>query len=252
MSHSARRHPDGAYRYLPAIDAYSAGVAAEPGHAIIGLQFTSHLSMADALVVVDEEIARRGLPATSLAALQLRVPEVMSPASFAEFNAQYLELLDQRGLLLDGMSPLARTNVVPVFGPPSEAGVFAAFLSAPREGAAGDFVVAGSGEAIGGVGREHIAAFGDLTQAGLRVKAEVVAGIMLDRLGLLGADGSAPSVLGVYTAHEVASLPALLSQHLPASERMGFVTYASRPPVVDVEFEMDCLRVSEWHVVGAR
>src|SRR5690606_32481371 len=159
----ATPHPDGAYRYLPAGGAYSAGVAAEAGHALIGLRLPEHAPLEDALALVDDELAARDLPATSLAALHLRIPEVVTAEEFGSFNERYLELLDRRGLLVDGASPIARTNVAPLFGPPSEAGVFAAYLAVAREGATGDFVVSGVTEANGGVGPEHIAAFDDVT-----------------------------------------------------------------------------------------
>src|SRR5690606_18103192 len=112
----ATPHPDGAYRYLPAGGAYSAGVAAEAGHALIGLRLPEHAPLEDALALVDDELAARDLPATSLAALHLRIPEVMTAEEFGSFNERYLELLDRRGLLVDGASPIARTNVAPLFG----------------------------------------------------------------------------------------------------------------------------------------
>lgn len=248
MDTPARLHPDGTYRYLPAGDAFSAGVAAEPGHAIIGLQFASHLPLAQALDVVDDEIERRGLPAASLVALHLRGPEVLTPEAFGAFNVEYLGHLERRGLLIDGASPLARTNVVPLFSPPAEAGVFAAFLVVPRDGASGDVVVAGATESVDG----GIAAFGDVTPIGLREKSRVVVSVVLERLRRLEADGDAPTGIAVYSAHDVEDLPALFSTHLPASERIGYLTYPSRPPVLYLEFEVDCVRVSEWHVVGAR
>lgn len=250
MENPAQLHPTGTYRYLPAINAYSSGIAVEPGHAVIGLRFAQQVPLAEALVRVDEEIERRGLKPTSLAALQLRSPAVMSPRSFGSFNTHYLDELTRRGLLLDGASPLARTNVVPVFGAPIEPVVFAAFLVVPKEGASGDFVVAGSGESVGGVEAEHIAAYSDVSQAGLRTKALFVLDIMRERLVGLGAETTSPTSIGVYTGYEIYGLSTLLAAHLPACEWSGYIAYPSRPPVSHIEFEMDCTRVSEWSLIG--
>lgn len=247
MENAPQIHPSGTYRYIPAITAYSSGVAVERDHSILGLQFGSATPLERALRRIDYEIARLELAPTALAGLQLRSTAVMSPGAFDSFNERYLELLDARGLLIDGSSPLSRTNVVPLFGAPTETVVHAAFLVVPDpEQEAADFVVAGSGEAAGGLGAAHITAFADVSAEGIRAKAQTVVDIMLERLEALGHDPTEPTGVNVYTAHDAPSLATLLSARIPACEWSGFHVYPSRPPVSHVEYEMDCSRVRKW------
>jgi hypothetical protein len=242
-------HATGSYRYLPAISAYSSGIAVEPDHAILGLSFAHAIPLAEGFRSIDRELEARGLPSQALAGVQLRSPAVMSPAVFAEFNATYLELLDVRGLLVDGSSPLSRTNVVPVSGAPDEAALHTAFVVVPSAGSSGDLVAAGSGEARGGLDPEHITAYGDTSPAGLRAKADVVIDIMLERLEALGGDGHSPTEINVYTAYDVAELADIMDTRLPAVRWRGLHAYATRPPVDHIDFEMDVHRVSQWAVV---
>jgi hypothetical protein len=246
VSQGFAAHPSGAYRYIAGGAAFSSGVAAEPGHSILGLVLRKPMRLEDGLRALETEVARRGLPLTSVAALQLRSPSVMSPQTFGEFNSAYVSLLDARGLLVDGVSPIARTNVVPVFGAPGEVAIFAAFLVVPEEGARGDFVVAGSAESVGGILPEHIVAYGDITPTGLRAKAEAVLDIMSERTGKVNTAGLAPTSVGVYSAYEIPGLEMLIASRMPSTEWLGFSFFLSRPPVSYLEFELDCMRVSNW------
>lgn len=246
MEQSPQPHPSTTYRYIPAISAYSSGVAVERGYRLIELRLPRDTSLEAGLRLADREIERRELSPTALVGVQLRSPAVMSTASFAAFNELYLGLLDERGLLLDGNSPLSRTNVVPQFGAPAEPVLYSAFVVVPDGEADGhDFVVAGSGEAQGGLAPENIVAYADISQHGLRAKTELVLAIMAERLAALGHDVSDPTSVNVYTAHDVAGLQTLVAARLSAANWAGFVSYPSRPPVDHIEFEMDCSRVSE-------
>jgi hypothetical protein len=252
MPNDAVRHSTGAYRYLPAIDPYSSGVAAEPGYEILGLRFDDPPPVAEGFARLDRELATRGLPASALVGIELRSPTPFSFDGFDSFNGIYRRLLADRGLLEGDVNPIARTNVVPVTGPPAQPVLLSAFVVQPAAGAGGtDFVIAGSGEVDGPLGAEGIVARGDLSQAGLAAKAAFVLGEMVARLAALGQGPDAPTLINVYTAHELARLGETLARHLPAVNRSGWVHWMTRPPLVEVEFEMDLRKVSAWRALAA-
>jgi hypothetical protein len=252
MPYTAAPHSTGTYRYLPAIPPYSSGVAAEPGHEIIGLRFEEPPPVAEGFARLDRECADRGLESTALAGFELRSPAPFTFGAFDEFNEVYRTLLSERGLLEDGVNPIARTNVVPVRSAPARPVLLSAFLVRPANGPGGtDFVVAGGGEVDGPLDPERITARGDTSAAGLTRKAVHVVEEMRQRLAGLGKDPWSPTLVDVYTAHEIPALTELLLDRLPAVQRCGFVRWVTRPPLVEIEFEMDLRRVSGWQVLSA-
>lgn len=250
VSYRAELHRTGAYRYLPAIPAYSAGVAAEPGYVITGLRFAEPSPVGAAFAILDRELESRGLHASAIVGIELRSATPFGFGSFSDFNDEYRKLLIERDLLDGDHNPVARTNVCPVNGAPAEPVILGAFVVRPVEGhAASDFVVAGCGEVDGPLAPENIVAFGDLTQAGLLRKAEFVLDEIVARIEALGGTPSDPNIINEYSAHAIAGLAELIERYLPAASHSGYVHWATRPPVADIEFEMDCRRISGWEVV---
>ena len=239
-------HPVGGYRYLSAIPAYSAGVAAESGYEIHAERFRELRPLAESFDRIDRLIADRGLSPSSLVALELRSPAVFDLAAFHRFNDEYLALLRERDLITDDDNPIARTNVVPLRDAPTTPGVLTAFLVSSCDGGTGggDFVVAGSGEMSGDLRPDSIVAPGDITDAGFALKVDRVTEEIAARMAALGV--AEPDTVNVYTAHQPAALHELLRAGLPVVERTGYVRWHTRPPVIGVEFEMDCRRVSRW------
>ena len=250
MPYAATRHHTGTYRYLPAIAPYSSGVAAEPGHEIIGLRFETPPPVGEAFARLDQECAARGLASTALVGFELRSPAPFAFGAFDEFNEVYRTLLAERGLLEAGVNPIARTNVVPVRSAPEQPVLLSAFLVREAAGPGGtDFVVAGGGELDGPLDPEKITARGDTSAAGLTRKAVHVVEEMRQRLAGLGQSPDSPTLVDVYTAHEVPGLSELLLDRLPAVQRCGYLRWMTRPPLVEIEFEMDLRRVSGWQVL---
>ena len=117
-------------------------------------------------------------------------------------------------------------------------------------GAGADTVVAGSGEAPEGKGsyREHTVALGDTSPAGLRQKAQYVLGEMERRMAALGFDWSASTAAQVYSVHDIH--PFLADEIAKRGAMKGGLTWQfCRPPVVDLEYEMDCRGVAIERVV---
>lgn len=243
----AAEHPNGSYRYLPAIPAYSAGFAASVGYEITALRFLDCPSLVDGFKRIDAAIKQRGLSPSALAGIQLRSPGAFSFDGFAKFNNEYRQLLLERSLILGDSNPVSRTNVIPIHDGPAEPSIVMAFIVHPSQGPGGtDFIVAGAGEVAGDLGPENIVARGDLSPHGLNLKVECVLDIMVERLVGLGASGKSPTTTNVYTAHEISNLAALIEAKIPSVAKHGYASWLTRPPVQEIEFEMDCSRYSNW------
>lgn len=251
MTASAELHRTSAYRYLPAIDPYSSGVAAEPGYDIVSLRFRRPSPLAEGFARLDAHLEDRGLPPTALVGVELRSPAPFAFGTFDDFNVTYRALLAERDLLEGDTNPVARTNVVPVADRPDEPVLFAVSLVQPSGEPGGtDFVVAGSGETRrGALSAEAIVARGDLSESGMSRKVARVLDEMRARLAALGYGPDDPEVIGVYTAHEIPGMTATVAASLPAVHRCGIVRWLTRPPVEEIEFEMDLRRVSGWQVL---
>jgi hypothetical protein len=171
----------------------------------------------------------------------LRSPAPFTEEGFAAFNRVYGGVLTEWGLFRDGLNPIARSNVCPEIAPPAEPCFHAFVYTVPDAGAAPSFAVAGSGEAAEGKGdyRSNTIALGDISPAGMRAKARWVLGEMERRMGLLGADWRATTGVQAYTVHDMAPYFAEEIVRRGAA-RHGLTWQYCRPPVVDLEFEMDC------------
>src|SRR5690606_28823432 len=102
------------------------------------------------------------------------------------------------------------------------------------------FVIAGSAEVPEGQSdyREHIVRRGDVSADALREKARWVLDEMERRMKLLDASWRDVTAVQLYTVHDVHPL---LAQEFGSrgALRPGVTWHYNRPPVVDLEFEMD-------------
>jgi hypothetical protein len=241
----------GGYRYVKGVFMYSAGVAAQPGLRMERVRFRKVLPLAEGFRRIAEILDAAGRPKTAFAACELRSPAPFTEGGFRSFNELYVETLKAWGLIgPDGLNPVARSNVCPERAPPAEPGFHAFSYTVEDAGAAPSFVVAGSGEAPEGRGnyRDHTVALGDTSQAGLRLKAEYVLGEMERRMAALGFDWSAATAAQVYTVHDIHPF---LADEIARRGAMdsGLTWQFCRPPVVDLEYEMDCRGVAVERVL---
>jgi hypothetical protein len=238
-----RDFPDGGYRFLPGVAPYSAGVAAMPGFQIERVRFDAPIPVEEGFRRIKTHLAALGRPPAAFCACELRSPAPFSEAGFGDFNRGYVSVLERWGLLRDGANPVARSNVCPELDPPAVPGFYAFSYTVPGE--RGGFAVAGSGEAPEGRGnyRDHIVRRGDLSQDGLREKARWVLGEQERRLRALGSGWGDVSAVQVYTVHDVFPW---IGEELVARRalRGGLTWHLTRPPVVDIDFEMDCRSVA--------
>jgi|UniRef100_UPI004047F978 hypothetical protein len=231
----------GNYRFVPGVFQYSAGVAAEPGYRIERVRLMNVVPLAEGFRLIEKTLKAAGRPLSAFCACELRSPKPFDEASFEVFNKAYVGTLAHWGLFDGKSNPVARSNVCPVINPPEEPGFFAFSYTVPDDTAAPSFVIAGSGEAPEGKGnyKDHIISLGDLSEEGLRSKARWVLGEMENRMQALGFNWSDVSVTQLYSAHNVYSL---MSEEIDrrGAMRGGLTWHLNRPPVVDLEYEMDC------------
>ncbi len=246
---ASRPFAAGGYRYLPGVFQYSAAVAAEPGFTIDRVRFRRLVPLAEGFQAIAAHLQALGRPLTAFCACELRSPAPFTDVTFEVFNREYVALLARWGMGRDGLNPVARSNVCPAIGPPAEPGCYAFSYTVPAAGTTrSSFIIAGSGEAPEGKSnyRDHIICRGDLSAAGLRAKAVYVLEEMERRMQSLGFTWGDASHTHVYTVHDFHALVG--TEIIGRSAAPGGITWHyARPPVVDIEFEMDVRCVArEW------
>ncbi len=235
-------HPLGNYRFLPGIAPYSCGVIANRGFEIMRVTLPRFVAYRAGFDKIAQFLAVEGRPRAALCAIELRSPRPFSFAGFSQFNAAYEAILRGWDLFVDGVNPVARTNVAPVVGAPGEPSLYAFSYTRPCEGhQPPTFVVAGAGELPeGSLDREQIIALGNTTRDGLAIKAQFVLELMQARLRGLGAEWSDVSKVNVYTAHSLTELlPEVILSRIGPASMHGVTWYFSRPPIEEIEYEMD-------------
>ncbi len=251
---ATRTVPEGGFRFIPGVYQYSAGVAAEPGFALERVRFAEPVPLMRGFARIAELLEAAGRPKAAFAACELRSPAPFTEASFAAFNHVYGGVLAEWGLFREGgLNPVARSNVCPEIAPPPEPSFHAFVFTVRDQAAAPSFAVAGSAEAPEGKSnyRDYIIAPGDVSPAGLRAKARWVLGEMERRMGLLGAGWAGTTAVQVYSVHDI--YPIFAEELLVArsAARQGLTWQFCRPPVVGLDYEMDCRGIWREQVLPA-
>jgi hypothetical protein len=244
------KNPHAAYRFLPGSDPYSSGVIANPGHEITHCRLLQDLPWRDGLERIRKHVEANGLTHHAICGIELRCPAPHSLDGFGSFNKQYFALLDEWDMLVDGQNPIARTNVSPVVSAPGETMLYG-FSHLTPSTRPGTFIVAGGGELPHGeLARKHIVRVGETTPDAMQEKVQCVVRIMQTRLKRLGADPGNTSRIAVYCAREWGPLiESEIISGLPGAARIGVTWFHARPPVEEIEFEMDIHGVYRDEVV---
>jgi hypothetical protein len=231
----------GGYRFVPGVFQYSAGVAAMVGYSMRRIQFRRLVPLAEGFARVKAIIKAAGRPLTAFCACELRSPGQFSEDGFQRFNERYVDTLSRWGIFDGSTNPVARSNVCPEIGGPLGPSFHAFTFTVARDEPRPSFVVAGSGECPEGLSnyRDHIVRLGDLSHEAILEKARFVLGEMERRLDALGAGWADVTATQVYTVHDIH--PFLASEIVARGAAPAGVTWHfDRPPVVDLEYEMDC------------
>ena len=245
-----RDFPAGDYRFIPAVFQYSSGAAALPGFAIERVRFETLLPLADGFARAAGIMQQVGRPLTSFCACELRSPAAFSETGFRQFNEHYVKTLAEWGIFDGSVNPVARSNVCPEIDPPAEPSFYAFSFTRPDEGSKPSFVIAGGAESRDGAGNypERIVRYRDLSADGWKEKVGFTVGSMERRLKSFGVGWEDTSAVQVYTVHDFHPVVADELVRRGAA-RSGLTWHFARPPVIDLEFEMDCRRVAREIVV---
>jgi hypothetical protein len=235
-------HPLGDYLFLPGISPYSCGVVSAPGFEIAHVTFHRPVVYDRMFDQIEQHLNDQGRPKAALCGIELRSPRPFSFNGFVEFNAGYSKTLEDWGLFVDGINPVARTNVAPEVDPPSEPALFGFSYTRPCDPSLPPtFVVSGAGELPEGIlAHEAIIRVGDTSSEAMIEKASFVMGLMETRLHGLGADWSGVTEVDIYTIHPLERiLPGVILKRIGSAGTLGVRWFFSRPPIVGIEFEMD-------------
>jgi hypothetical protein len=235
-------NPEGNYRFLPGGEPYSSGVVADPGFEIVHVTLERPLPYRDGFGGIERHLRAAGRERAALCAVELRSPAPFTRAGFMKFNVEYRALLDEWGLLVDRLNPVARTNVAPQWNPPTVPSLHGYSYTVPAPaGVRPTFVVAGAGDLRGGpTPHASIVREGETSAPAMSEKASYVVEAMRRRLAALGAGWEQVTVIDLYTVQPVEAIlgPAVLDAIGPATA-CGLRWYHARPPIEGLEFEMD-------------
>lgn len=231
----------GGYQFLQGIDPYSSGVIAVSGREIVHATLSQPMPWQPGLIAVREHLERSGLDRFCLCGVELRCAAPHPMSGFIDFNHQYRSLLAEWDMLVEGENPVARTNVAPVVSPPDETLLYGFSYTRPSEVDQSTFVVAGGGELPHReLSDQHIVRFGESSEAAMLDKAKCVVDIMQTRLKRLQANAAILSSIRVYCAHPVHRvLNDAIVPGIPEAARVGIHWFYARPPIRNIEFEMD-------------
>jgi hypothetical protein len=250
MPETTRDFPAGNYRFIPAVFQYSSGVAAASGFEIERVRFDKMPSLSDGFAQIANYIQATGRPLTSFCACELRSPAAFTEDGFRRFNEHYVKTLAEWKIFDGTTNPVARSNVCPEIDPPAEPSFYAFSFTGPSHNSTPSFVIAGGAEARGGAGSypERIVRYRDLSPDGLKEKVRFTVGEMESRLGAFGFTWKDTSAVQAYTVHDFH--PVIADELVRrGATRSGLTWHFARPPVIDLEYEMDCRRVMRETVI---
>lgn len=235
---------DRGYRCMPGPLQCARGVAAEPGHEIHRVRFLTARSLDAGFEKIRTWLHERHLPLTALCGCEFRIPDALAgraddPAVAGHpFNSRYLQVLEQWGIVQDGFNPVARSQVVPELSPPVEPAFYAFSYVEPSAGSRPTFVLAGSSE--GAVYSAANEALGDTVN---QVMDELE--YRMRGLAMSWTDVTAAQIYSIHNTHT-------LVKRVFASRQIeipGLKWNLCRSPLAGMEFEMDCRRVINEHVL---
>jgi len=244
----------GNYRFIPAVFQYSSGAMAAPGYEIERVRFDRLVPLADGFAQIAQYIQALGRPLTSFCACELRSPAAFTEEGFRAFNLHYVKTLGEWGLYDGTTNPVARSNVCPEIDPPSEPSFYAFSFTRPSQGGGTGttptFVIAGGAEARGGSGSypERIVRYRDLSPEGIKEKVRFTTSEMEQRMEAFGVGWKDATGVQAYTIRD---FHPVISDELVrrGATRSGLTWHFARPPVIDLEYEMDCRRVMREIVI---
>ena len=234
-------NPIGNFKFIKGIDPFSFGAIAHPGYEIVHVTFHPLPPLQQGFTLIERHLQSLQRPLQALCGMELRIPNPLSPQGFNEFNQPYIKQLASWNLVVDGLNSVARSNLAIAVNPVTEPSVYGFSYTVPATRVGTTFLVAGTPEVRARMGSDReIVARGDVSPAGLRQKAEYVLEALTARLQELQVTWAQVTAVEIYTVHNLH--PLLETTILPVLQdtgRHGIRWHYARPPVVEIEYEMD-------------
>jgi hypothetical protein len=242
----------GNFHFEKGSTAYAAGMVADPGHDIAHVTLRRPVDLTLGLEWIARYLANLGRPVHSLCAVELRAPAQLSVGGFYEFNKAYLDILSHAGILVDGVSPLSRTTVVPETRSLANPSLYAfSYTTASAEMHSSPcFVVAGISEEVGDNSDPWaVVRPNQVSEDAMREKARHVIKQITAKLADLNLTWDQVTALNIYTVRDIYPLlrDVILSGIGPTSIH-GVRWHFARPPILQLEeLEIDVRAVRTEH-----
>ena len=246
-------HPSGNYTFIKGIGPFSSGCKAQPGHEIVHATFHPLPALQHGFELIANHLQRLGRPIQAVCGMELRIPQPLSPQAFGEFNTPYIQQLADWNIIVDGVNPVARTNVALAVHPVAEPSLYGFSYTVPAQHRETTFVLSGSAETRrpqDGEGYE-IVSHGDVSGEGLAQKASHVLHNLEARLHELEVTWADATTVQLYTVHNIHPLlESTLLLPLGSGSQHGLQWHYSRPPMTELEYEMDARGVQQECVLA--
>lgn len=248
--------PVGGFRFFKGIAPYSCGVVAAKGFEIVHVTLKKPAPYQQAITRVIDTLSSMGRPAQALCAMQLRLPAPLTFDGFAAFNSAYQNLLSDKGLLLNGLNPVARTNIAPALNPPETPSLYSFSFTIPSTplNQTPTFIVAGAGDLNDqtNLSESAIVRPGESSQNALIEKAACVMQVMMERVNGLEVDWADAGTVDLYTIYPIRSfLINTVLRNLGAGTVHGIRWQFGQPPIKGLMFEMDLRGVNQEYLLGS-
>jgi len=230
----------GHYHFLKGAAPFSLGVIADPGREIVRVTLANATEWGHGFDYIRMHIEGLGLDLACLCALELRSPAPMTREEFRAFSVSYCDKLKQWDLFVNGINPVARTNVAPMYSPPAKTELYAFSYTAPTDDQIPTFVISGAADGRdGNTPEERVVCFGQTDVESMRTKGAFVMSTVAQRLLDLGGGWDSVSGTNLYSVRGIDGVIDDILEELGPAARLGAVWHHAWPPLVDLEFEMD-------------
>lgn len=241
-------NPRGGYAFIPKVEIFSYGVVANKGFETVRASFRQERPFPRGFSDIEAHLRAANRPIQALCGLELRSGRQRSMPEFLASNKEYVELMRKFDLMVDGRTPLVRTNVA-VRGTENTVRIHGFSYTRPAlHGAPSKyptFLSAGIPDVSGLGGNPKVIAEGDVSPAGLRQKTEFVLDSIDALLKLIGVRWDDVTGTRIYTEQNVHSLFAdLVLPKMGAATKRGVELHYSRLPVVGGDIEIDVRSVA--------
>jgi hypothetical protein len=244
-------NPKGGYQFLKGGGPFSSGCRAAAGYEIVHAIFKSLQPLETGYRLVEDYLQKQGRPMQALCGMEMRIPDPLSIDGFNQFNGPYIEKLKSWDVLLDGLNPIARTNVALQPNRVKEPSVYGFSYTVESDQPEPTLLTAGAGELKSSkLADSEIVRFGDTSPEGFKEKVETVLGIMSKRLAGMQADWPQVTAVDIYTLHPIdGMIDSTILSHMNRADRNGLRWFFARPPVIGIDYEMDVRAVRQEVVI---